>query len=109
MFNKTNKSRREFTKKLALGASAPMLTPFCASSLNVPSQEVASTVTQKETAAKGLMEVVKFRYGQHIEKNDLTKIEGAIARNLEIAEDLKRFKLKNSDEPATIFSAKVNG
>ena len=38
MFNKTNKSRREFTKKLALGVSAPMLTPFCAASLNVPSQ-----------------------------------------------------------------------
>ena len=54
------------------------------------------------------MEVVKFRYGQHIEKDDLTKIEGAIARNLEIAEELKQFKLKNSDEPTTIFSAKVN-
>jgi hypothetical protein len=108
MLKKTNKSRREFTKKLALGASAPMLTPFCATSLNVPSQKVASKTNPKEIAAKNLMELVKSNYGQYIEKDDLTKIEGAIARNFEIAEDLKRIKLKNSDEPATIFTAKVN-
>lgn len=108
MLKKINKSRREFTKKLALGASAPMLTPFCATSLNVPSQEVASKTNPKEIAAKNLIEIVKSNYGQNIEEDDLTKIQSAIARNLEIAEDLKQFKLKNSDEPATIFTAKVN-
>lgn len=108
MLKKINKSRREFTKKLALGASAPMLTPFCATSLNVPPQEVASKTNPKEIAAKNLIEIVKSNYGQNIEEDNLAKIQGAIARNLEIAEDLKQFKLKNSDEPATIFTAKVN-
>lgn len=103
--NKT--SRREFTKRLALVASTPVLTTFCATSTPTDAQNLAPQSIEQNAsmAAKGLVEVVRTRYGQNINKDDWPKIESAIARNFTMAEKLKQTKLKNGDEPATIFHA----
>ncbi|MBI4850345.1 MAG: hypothetical protein HY819_00825 [Acidobacteria bacterium] len=97
-----NKSRRNFTKRLALVASAPILTTYCANSIPTDNQNVEKTLAK---SAKGLIDVIQASYGQNINKDDLPKIQSVIERNLTMAEKIRQFKLKNSDEPATIFYA----
>jgi len=101
--SKNKTSRRDFTKHLACVASVPILTSFCSNQIptdsKIPKEEVI------KIAAKGLTELVRARYGENINKDDWPKIEQAIARNFATAERLKQTKLKNSDQPATIFRA----
>lgn len=103
----TNKSRREFAKRLALISSTPILTTFCISSTPSETQNSAPQSAEQliDASAKGLLEITKVRYGKNIGKDDLPKIQSAIARNYVMAEKLRQTKLKNSDEPAIIFRA----
>jgi hypothetical protein len=106
--NKLNKSRRDFTKRLALISAAPALTTFCTttSSQTVDVESVSSDVKDLAKAKlKALSDLLQQQYGQHIQKENIPDIEAMIARNLAHAETLKSIKLKNSDEPTTIFRA----
>lgn len=100
-------SRREFTKSLALISGTPILTTFCVSSTPSDTQTLTTQSAEElvELSAKGFLEVAKVRYGKNINKDDLPKIQSAIARNYLMAEKLRQTKLKNSDEPTTVFRA----
>ena len=58
-----------------------------------------------ETAA--LMDVVRLRFGRHLDDDQLKAVEDEIRRNLRLAEVLRRARLDPADEPATIFLADV--
>ena len=46
-------------------------------------------------------------HGKHLTENQLKRLRRRIEANMASAERLKKFRLKNSDEPAFLFSAEV--
>ena len=83
--------RRRFLTTLATGAAVPLAGPAAAQS--APARD--------ETAA--LMDIVRRRFGRHLDDDQLKAVEDDIRQNLLLAEALKRVRLDPTDEPATVF------
>jgi hypothetical protein len=98
-----SKSRREFAKSLAIATTVPIFTTSCG--ISAPTEAQTTTATPINKAAKAMTDAVQAQYGEHINKDDLVKVQAAIERNFAMAEKIRQFKLKNSDEPAIIFLA----
>jgi hypothetical protein len=96
-------TRREFAGTLALfGAAA-----FVSGESSAVADEPAVKARLNPTEA--LLEIVRGRYGKHLSEEQLTAVQGRIARNLAAAERLKQIKLNNGDEPSFVFHASVPG
>jgi len=94
----TQPTRREFSKQLALLAVTP----------------VAATAAQAQPkadpllpAAEALTELVRQRSGKHLTEEQLALVKQGIRRRLNNAEQLKKIKLQNGDEPAFQFKADI--
>src|SRR5437867_217897 len=98
--NLDTSSRREFAKALALVAATPLLAHAEADPPPKPKSPTAA-------AADALIEVVRQRYSEHLNDDQLQKIRQAFERNLRSAELLQKHKLTNGDEPAFAFTADV--
>jgi hypothetical protein len=91
-------TRRQFAKKVAALAAAPA---------------VASAATAQEpapperTAGQALAEVVRLRYGMHLNADQLRRVTQRIENNQRMADRLKRITLQNGEEPAFQFSPDV--
>jgi hypothetical protein len=82
--------------------------PLVGGAAEVKAQEPKAAKPEAATTpAKALAEVVRLRHGKHLTEEQLKEIERSIERGLASADRLKRFKLKNGDEPAFAFSAEV--
>jgi hypothetical protein len=93
-------TRREFAKSLALLAAAPL-------AAEAAEKPEAKPVPEPVASARTLVEVVRRRYGKHLNAEQLKQVQEGIARGLRTAELMKRQPLKNGDEPAFMFSAEV--
>lgn len=94
-------SRRDFAKRVALLAATP---------LAIPAPEAGAQGTAKSdshTTAEALTEIARQRYGKFLSAEQMKAMQRAIEGGQRAADYLKRVKLKNSDEPAFIFSVEV--
>src|SRR5713226_2343399 len=96
--NQRAHSRRDFTKSLAFLAAAPM---------TAYADENAEPVDAGLTPAQALTDIVRLRHGKHLSPEQLDEVKKSIERSLRSADQLKQFKLQNSDEPAFTFSAEL--
>jgi hypothetical protein len=94
-------SRRDFAKKVALLATSSLTPPLSA----VQAQGTAKPDSQ--TTAETLTQIARQRYGKFLNAEQLKAVQRSIERSQRSAEYLKEIKLKNSDEPAFLFSAEV--
>jgi hypothetical protein len=93
---KTN--RRQFTRALAALTAAPLL---------APAEALASQAEGATNAPQALGEFLRLRYGKHLTEEQLKRVRQRVEAQLASAERMKKIPLKNSDEPAVIFSADV--
>jgi hypothetical protein len=89
-------SRRQFAKTAAasalLGATAP---------------EAASAAQPEVTTdAQALYELIRIRYGQHLDAEQLKRVRTSIENHMRIAGRLRKFPVGQVD-PAFIFQADV--
>jgi hypothetical protein len=91
------KTRRNFHKATAALAAGALF----GTATESHAQQPAATV------ADALLEIVRTRYGQFLDEDQLRSVRRSIASRLASAEQLRRVPLKNSDEPAFAFSADV--
>lgn len=57
--------------------------------------------------ANALTDIVKARWGQHLNEEQTVKLRLSLQRSLAAAGRMAAFKLQNGDEPAFVFSAEV--
>ena len=88
-------SRRRFIKTAALGtvgalAAGPALT-----------QDQAPSPADRQ--AQALAEIVRLRFRQHLNEAQMKSVQQRLVRSLATAEQMKRTRLENADEPAFVF------
>jgi hypothetical protein len=98
--NATN--RRDFGKKLAALAAAPL-----AGSAAYAADEPPKPPDARAATVQALMEIVKVRYGAHLTEEQMKSVQRSLQRGLLTADRLKQFPLKNSDEPDFVFRAEL--
>lgn len=101
----TKESRRKFLKNVA-GVSAVALTnPLAIATAQTPPQQTApqQPPPTTPTQAQLLGEIVRQRYGQYLTPDQLSDVLRNLDGALQRARRLREFKLKNSDEPDSIF------
>ena len=96
-------SRRDFGKALAALAT----TGGVAAAQDKPPEKPKS-VEAPASAADALLEAVRIRFGKNLTPEQLDAVKRSLNRHQFLANRLKQFKLKNGDEPATVFSAEVS-
>ena len=92
-------NRRQFGKRVALLAAAPLAAPALAAEEKPKEKPVAVVV------AEALVEVVRARHGKHLTKDQFGAVALSILRSQFSADRLRRVKLSNADEPAFSFRA----
>lgn len=101
------RTRREFAKSLAVAAA----TPLAAKAGGARAADSAAAQTPQSVAnpfapqAEGLADVVRRRYGQYLNDEQLEAVKRSIERTLRGGDTLHKFALTNGDEPAFTFSA----
>lgn len=88
-------TRREFTVALALLGAAPFVAPGLAQAQPPAAAKVAES----------LAAVIREQHGKHLTDEQLKSIERSLGFSQANANQLKRVKLTNADEPAFTFSA----
>ena len=99
--NIVRRSRREFTTGCAIAAAAPLLAG------TVAAEEPPKPKPVLPTTVGAMMEIIRARYGKYLTEDQLKEVQRGVAQNVFIAEQMKKFKLANADEPAFIFQADV--
>jgi hypothetical protein len=94
-------SRRQFGKRVALLAAAPLAAPALAAEQDKKPKEVPVPTA----VAVLLAEAVRIHHGKHLSKDQLKQVANSIARSQFSAERLRHFELSNADEPAFTFRA----
>jgi hypothetical protein len=97
-------TRREFTTALVLAAAAPLAAAASPAAADAPAPPKPEGVAG---LARTLAEVVRGRYGAHLDAGQQAAVERGIAGNLLAADRLRRVRLDNHDEPAFAFTADV--
>lgn len=100
------RTRREFAKSLAVVAATPLM----AKAGIAPDAETAAAQQTPPAnpfapQAEALTEVVRRRYSQYLNKEQLEAVSRSIERALRGGDTLNKFDLTNGDEPAFAFSA----
>jgi hypothetical protein len=96
----TGSTRREFTQRVAVAAVTPFLCSFGSAAGQEPAKpEGTAAVVQ------ALTEIVRQRYGKHLDEDQLKAVQRSIGFHISTAERLSKFPLKNSDEPVWVTPA----
>ncbi len=75
-----------------------------------PESSPSPAPTETDRVAEALTEVVKRRYGAHLEATDSEDIQKGIVSNLKGADRVRSSRtLGNADEPVTAFQARPPG
>ena len=91
------RGRRDFGKALAAAA----LTPLAATAAD---KDPPKSTDPFVVAVEAQLDVIRARYGKNVTEEQLQEIKKSLFRGQYGAEVMKRFKLKNGDEPAFAFS-----
>src|SRR5262245_45884132 len=107
--SKRQSTRREFNKKLALLAAAPLVATQAppATAAQPPDQPRPGEIIA--ASARALTEIVRLRHAKHLTEEQLTRVRQRIENNLRGGAVLRRFPLRNADEPDFVFSAEILG
>ena len=94
-------TRRQFAKAAAAGAVA-------AAGAAVPPEALADQQAQPEQAndAQALYEMIRIRYGQHLDAEQLKRVRTSVERNVQMAGRLRKFPV-NQDDPCFVFTPDV--
>ena len=95
--------RREFARRLTLGAAAAM--PVAGATAIVGADHEEKDKKKPVEPAELLLELVKQKYPEHLDEPRLALIRKDIDGILARSKALSGFPLDNSDEPAFVFSA----
>ena len=99
-------SRRKFAKSLAAMAATPLVARAAPELAPTPIDPALQQTPRKyPPPVEALGEAVRYRYGKYLDEDQLDQVKQRIERNLRFADVMKKFELKNGDEPAFIFSA----
>ena len=88
-------NRRRF-----LGAAAAAATAVAA-----PALAHADDPPAAPTAAQALGDLMRARFGQHLNAEQLKRAQGEVAALVRTADALRRIPMEHSEEPATVFVA----
>ena len=107
-------SRRQFAKSVATSLVAAPLAAQLAKAqtpakpkeaVAPPSPQPSPTPQKPSPLAEAYAEVARIRFGEHWKPEQLEQIKKDLDGNVRSAERLRAVKLKNGDEPDSIFSA----
>jgi hypothetical protein len=102
----TDINRREFAGSVLIAALAPALRIGPASVQSGWWERVVEEAGDDlDALAKALAEVIRVQYGSRLGPEDLATVTRQIKTALARAEDMRKVRLSNSDEPDFIFSA----
>ena len=110
-------NRRNFAKRVVLGATVPLTATLEAASAAADQQPQQTEKPQPEkkppnkplSQADLLLEVVKQRYpGKQLDESVLSAIRSDLRGDMSRSKVLSSFPLKNSDEPRFVFAAYRN-
>ncbi len=97
-------SRRRFLKNVAGLSAAAITSPIAAATAMAnPQQPAPQEKPPTPTPAQLLGEIVRQRYGQYLTPDQLSEVVRSLDSRLQTSKRLREFKLKNSDEPDSIF------
>ena len=94
-------TRRQFAKAAAAGAVA-------AAGTVPPAEALADQQQQAEAAsdAQALYEMIRIRYGQFLDAEQLKRVRTSVERNVQMAGRLRKFPV-NQDDPCFVFTPDV--
>ena len=107
-------NRRDFAKRVAVGATLPLTATLETASATADQKQQQTETPQPEqnppakpqSQADLLLEVVKQRYpGKQLDKSVLSSIRDDLRSDIARSKVLSSFPLKNSDEPRFVFAA----
>ena len=110
-------NRRDFAKRVAVGAAVPLTATLETASAAADQKPVEAKKPQPEkkqpakppSQADHLLEVVKQRYpDKHLDESVLSAIRNELRSDMSRSKVLSSFPLKNSDEPRFVFAAYRN-
>ena len=101
------RTRREFAKSLAVVAATPLMAKAGIAPEAEPAaaQQTPPPANPFAPQAEALTEVVRRRYAQYLNDEQLEAVKRSIERALRGGDTLNKFALTNGDEPAFAFSA----
>jgi hypothetical protein len=100
------RTRREFAKSLAVVAATPLVARTAiASEAETAAAQQPPPANPFAPQAEALTEVVRRRYSQYLNDEQLEAVKRSIERALRGGDTLHKFDLTNGDEPAFAFSA----
>jgi hypothetical protein len=105
--SKPKTTRRQFAKTVAALAAAPLVLDARPAKAAQPAP-AAPAREPIAAAADALTEIVRVRHGTHLTEEQLRRVRQSIQSSLRSVERLRRFPLRNSDEPAFVFSADIS-
>jgi hypothetical protein len=100
------RTRREFAKSLAVIAATPLMAKAgIAPEVETTAAQQTPPANPFAPQAEALAEVVRRRYPQYLNDEQLEAVKRSIERALRGGDTLQKFALTNGDEPAFAFSA----
>lgn len=103
--NRTKESRRRFLKNVAGVSAVAIANPMAIAAAQSPQQPAPQQQPPPTmpTQAQLLGEIVRQRYGEYLTPDQLSDVLRNLDGALQRARRLREFKLKNSDEPDSLF------
>jgi hypothetical protein len=103
----TDINRREFAGSVLLAALTPVLGigPVSVESGRWE-RGVEAAADDLDALAKALADVIRVQYGGRLGPDDLATVTRQIRTGLARAEEMRKVRLANSDEPDFVFSAR---
>lgn len=93
-------TRRRFAQLCGAAAAAPLVM-----TREAVAQSAAAAVSEARPLAKALTEVIRAQWGEHLTAGQLAKIADDMNDAVSYVERLRKFELRNADEPDVSFSA----
>lgn len=103
---RAKESRRRFLKNVAGLSAVAVTSPIVAATAMANPQQQTAPPQEKPptpTPAQLLGEIVRQRYGQYLTPDQLAEVLRSLENRIQASKRLREFKLKNSDEPDSIF------
>jgi hypothetical protein len=96
--DETRLTRRQFATAAATGGAA-------VAAGAVPALQ-AFEQPEATTDAQALYEMIRIRYGQYLDAEQLKRVRASVERNVQMATRLRKFPV-GQDDPATVFTPDV--
>ena len=110
--NPPGPSRRQFLQILGAASAAPWASTALPTLVALGAGRAAAQAPEKEETppeVRHLLEIVKQRWGDRLDAEQLKAIERELVSTVRVSGTLRGLKLVNADEPDVIFRAEPPG